>query len=123
MDIDKNVNALLQKAKSDPTILAVFLFGSYLAKKQHHHDVDIALVLDEKLTGIQMAKIRLQYQANAVNFFDIQVLQLLPYHIQPEVLKGKLLYCQNYDALFEIAIKIIQQADDMKRRIQLMVSA
>jgi len=122
MKVNKFIEHLVQRVKSDPQILAVFLFGSYLEKKRYR-DIDIALVLNDNLTDLEMAKKRIAYQADAPKVFDIQILQLLPAHVQLNVLKGKLFYCRNYETLFDMAIDIIRHGERMKRKIQLMVSS
>ena len=121
MKNNRNIEILVLKAKSDPQILAIYLFGSYLEGKRYQ-DIDIVLVLNDNLSELDMAKKRLSYQSDVPKIFDIQVLQLLPAHIQLNVLKGKLLYCQDYETMFDIAIEVIRNGESMRRKIQLMVS-
>ena len=82
----KELKTLLEKAKNDSRIIAVFLFGSYATKKHApKSDIDICLVLRQDIKDY--SSIRLQYLAELPSHYDIQIFQQLPLYIRIKVLK------------------------------------
>ncbi|MBI4591297.1 MAG: nucleotidyltransferase domain-containing protein [Candidatus Rokubacteria bacterium] len=97
---------LIARAKSDPEVLAVILFGSRArGDASPESDFDVCLVLGvesaSKLAGVQK---RLEYLAEAD--LDLAVFQHLPLHIRSRVLKeGTVLFVRDEDALYALATR------------------
>ncbi len=108
--------AIVKKAKTDKDILAVILFGSY-ARKEPYRDIDICLVLyPKKYDKLFLSRKKLTYLTDFQKT-DIQIYQQLPIYIRTRVLKeGKIIYCKNKDALYDIAIETIKDFNDFEPR-------
>ncbi len=99
-----------EKAEKDKDILAVLLFGSSISEK-YHRDIDVCLVLNKKLSNIDISKKKVSY-LKISSKLDIQILQQLPLYIKIEIIhKNKPLLIKEYDKLFEIARGIIKDFD------------
>ena len=81
------VARLVARAKTDPDVLAVFLFGSRArGDASQNSDFDICLVLGaEPRSDRDRAEKRLAYLAEPD--LDVAVFQALPLHIRSRVLK------------------------------------
>lgn len=108
--------AIVKKAKKDKDVLAVILFGSY-ARKEPYRDIDICLVLyPKKYDKLFLSRKKLTYLTDFQKT-DIQIYQQLPIYIRTRVLKeGKIIYCKNKDALYDIAIETIKDFNDFEPR-------
>ncbi|ETX00884.1 MAG: hypothetical protein ETSY1_09550 [Candidatus Entotheonella factor] len=119
MTCDSRVQPLLrnivEQAKGDATILAVMLFGSTARGEQHpDSDVDICLVLEP---GTYAPEVLMDTRLGYLAAFpaDIQIFQQLPIYIRQRVLKeGKVLWCRDEDALYDLAWRTVQAFDDFK---------
>ncbi len=111
------INALKkvkEKAKKDKDIAAVLIFGSFLSKKKYR-DIDICLVLNKKLSNLNVSKKKLSYQKISSKI-DVQILQQLPLYIKIEVIKkNKPLLIKDYDLLFDIARNVIRDFDSFEK--------
>jgi predicted nucleotidyltransferase len=114
VEIIKNrLEQIVENAKQDEDVLAIFLFGSFV-KERKFRDVDVCLVLSKKLSNIEMSRKRLEYLAKFPEF-DIQIFQQLPIFIRIRILKeGKCLCCKNEDLLYDLAFKTIREFEDFK---------
>ncbi len=112
-NIKNRLEQIVENAKQDKDVLAVFLFGSFVKGKEFR-DVDVCLVLMKKLSNIEMSRKRLEYLAKFPEF-DIQIFQQLPIFIRVRILKeGRILYCKNEDLLYDLAFKTIKEFEDFK---------
>ncbi|MGQ4833865.1 MAG: nucleotidyltransferase domain-containing protein [Candidatus Asgardarchaeia archaeon] len=94
--------------KEDKDILAIVIFGSF-TKDLPYADIDVCLILNKKMTKLEMSKKRLKYQTIIGDPFDIQVFQQLPLYIRMRILKeGVLYYCRDLDKLYDIAYRTIK---------------
>ncbi|MCD6483163.1 MAG: nucleotidyltransferase domain-containing protein [Candidatus Aenigmarchaeota archaeon] len=110
----KIVGKLVEKAKNDRKILAVFLFGSFLRDK-HPEDIDICLVLRKNVKKSEFSKIKLKYLSD-FHDLDISIFQQLPIYIRKRVIKeGKILLMKDFDELYDIVIDTIKEFDDFKK--------
>jgi hypothetical protein len=103
------------KAKEDPEILSVMLFGSIArGEKTQHSDVDVCLVLyPKKHSKLSLSEKKLAYSKH--ENVDIHVYQQLPIYIRQRILKeGKVLFCRNEDMLYEIAFTTIREFNDFE---------
>lgn len=109
--IPKEARHLLKKLdilKKDDYILAITLFGSF-ARNEPYSDIDVCIVLNRKLTNLEMSRKRLKYQTLVSEPFDIQIFQQLPLYIRMRVLKeGVLYFCRDLDKLHDIAYRTIK---------------
>lgn len=109
----KTLKKLINYVKKDKEILAVIIFGSFV-RKEKYSDIDICLVLKNKLPPLLMSKKKLKYLVEFPEF-DIQIFQQLPIYIRINVLKeGKVIFCKNEDLLYDIAINTMKEFDDFK---------
>lgn len=109
----KRFDSLVKKAKRDGNILAVIVFGSF-ARKETYSDIDVCLVLRQKMEPLKMSKIKLDYMKGFPSF-DIQIFQQLPPYIRIRVLKeGKVVFCKNMDLLYDMAFAAIRDFEDFR---------
>lgn len=103
------------KIQKDKEVLAVIIYGSY-ARGEKYRDIDISIVLNKKLSNIEMSKKRLKYISFMFEKFDIQVFQQLPLYIRKRILKeGKIIICKDEDALYNIAFSTIEEFESYKK--------
>ncbi|HLC90300.1 MAG TPA: nucleotidyltransferase domain-containing protein [Candidatus Nanoarchaeia archaeon] len=107
--MDKVLQQIIKKAKNDPDILAVALFGSYL-KKKLYNDIDICIFLvPKKYDELIISKKKLEYTPHQEKY-DVQIFQQLPLYIRKRILKeAKILYQRNEDDLYDLYYSTIQQ--------------
>lgn len=96
---------LVARAKSDPDVLAVILFGSRArgdASPASDYDVCLALAAPPR-SGLDAAHKRLDYLA--VGDLDVVLFHQLPLHIRSRVLKdGRILFARDEEALYALAV-------------------
>jgi predicted nucleotidyltransferase len=100
------VRRVLDRARRDPDVLAVMLFGSHArGEASAAADVDLCLVLaSETLTNLEMSRTRLAYLAGGAD--DLVIFQQLPLPVRSRVLKeGRVLFVRDEDALYDVAIR------------------
>ena len=103
--MDKQIQKILEKAKTDSQTLAVAIFGSY-ARNEPYRDIDVCILLkDEQYTDFFLAKKRLKFTLENEKY-DVQIFQSLPLYIRIKIFKEmKLLFCRNEDALYDLYFK------------------
>jgi uncharacterized protein len=104
------IEEVMEAARKDSQVLAVMLFGSRArGTGSRVSDIDLCLVLSPKsYSPLQMSRKKLEYTSRFSA--DIQVFQQLPLYIRQRVLRdGKVLYCQDEDALYDIAFSVIRE--------------
>lgn len=108
----EKLKELIQMAKGDKEILAVIIFGSF-ARREKFEDIDICLVLDKKYDSLKMSRKALKLSVS--KNFDVHVFQQLPLYLKPRILReGKIIFCRNRDALYDIAFLAIKEFEDFK---------
>lgn len=110
-----NVDRVLAKARHDPEVVAVLLFGSRArGRSAAGSDVDICLMLEpRRRTASELSSKRLSYLKESDA--DIHIFSQLPLYIRRRVLKeGKVLFCRDEDLLYEIAFRTAQAFEDFK---------
>ncbi|MFP3985892.1 MAG: type VII toxin-antitoxin system MntA family adenylyltransferase antitoxin, partial [Candidatus Bathyarchaeia archaeon] len=116
--MEKGLEKIVEKAKKDPDVSAVILFGSY-AKQQPRpsSDIDVCLMLKpHKYTSLSMSKKKLEYLSLIPDKYDVQIFQQLPVFIKVRILKeGKFLLTKDYDAMFKVALDAIKEYDLFER--------
>ncbi|MDY6985261.1 MAG: nucleotidyltransferase domain-containing protein [Candidatus Thermoplasmatota archaeon] len=117
------LNALIEKIKEFPEVLAIIIFGSYAKETAKEiSDIDIAVVVRDPDKHIE-GEIGSMYSPK----FDVVLFHHLPLHIQFEVLKqGKAVFCRDEKNLLEIKRRVLgeyMEMSDMYERIKRRVLA
>ena len=104
---------LLERARSDPAVLAVLLFGRRArGDETGASDVDVCLVLDPR-TPLDPGETQLSYLADFD--LDVAVFQALPLAIRSRVLReGEVLLVEDEGLLYETAIRTAKAWEDFK---------
>lgn len=100
---------LVERAKTDPAVLALVLFGSHArGEASSTSDVDVCLVLGSDVcSDVAMTEKRLEYLAIAD--LDVVVFQQLPLPIRSRVLReGRVLFVRDEDTLYDLAIRTVR---------------
>ncbi|MGH7312542.1 MAG: nucleotidyltransferase family protein [Candidatus Rokuibacteriota bacterium] len=110
---NRQLERLIARAREDPAVLAVVLFGSAArGEATSASDVDVCLVLNPDAAG-EAGRLRLEYLAGVD--LDVQVFQALPLYVRPRVLReGRVLLSKDDDRLYELAIKTAKAFEDFK---------
>ena len=109
------IDRILAKAKNDPEVVAVFLFGSQArGEAGTGSDIDICLMLRPgKHDDSTLFQKRLSYLKESDA--DVQIFSRLPLYIRHRVLKeGKVLLSKDDDLLYEISFRTAQAFEDFK---------
>jgi len=114
--VHKKFKKLIEKTEKDRDALAVALFGSYV-RKERFSDVDVCVVLKpKKFAHLYLSRKRLKYSIAFPNL-DIQIFQQLPLPIKMRILKeGKVIFCKDEDALYDLAFSTIREFELFKPR-------
>ncbi len=117
MAAERQLERLLRRSSTDPAVLAVLLFGSAArAEASAHSDVDVCLVAREPRRPIVANSRQCAWPTSATWILDVHVFQALPLYIRTRVLKeGKVLFCRDEDALYEVAFATIRAFERFKR--------
>lgn len=114
--MQKELEKLIEKTEKDRDVLAVMLFGSYV-RNERFSDVDVCIMLKpKKFSLLYLSRKRLRYSI-AFPSLDIQIFQQLPLPIKMQVLKeGKVIFCRDEDALYDLAFSTIREFELFKPR-------
>jgi len=112
MDLERRkiVGRIVRAAREAKDILAVILFGSSArGENSSTSDLDLCLVLMPKsYSGLELSKIKLQYASHFP--VHISIFQQIPLYMKKRVLQeGKILFCRDDDALYEVAFKTLRE--------------
>lgn len=112
MDLERRKIAgkVVKTAREDEDILAVILFGSSARRENSStSDLDLCLVLmPNSYSGLELSKVKLGYASQFK--VDISIFQQLPLYIKKRVLReGKILFCRDDEALYEVAFKTMRE--------------
>jgi len=112
--MDKNIGGIIEKAKKDPEVIAIAIFGSY-ARNENYRDIDLCLFLKNKrYNKTYLSKRKFQYTLENEKY-DIQIFQQLPIYIRKRILReAKILYCKDEDMLYDLYFQTIKEFDDFK---------
>lgn len=107
----QELEGLLSRARQDPDVLAVILFGS-AARGEPHRDLDVALV---QATGSSEHPFDLRLRYADDERIDVQVFQDVPLFIRMRVLRdGRVLFVRDEDALYEVALAAVRAWQDFR---------
>jgi predicted nucleotidyltransferase len=116
MSGEAQLDRLLRRARNDLEVIAVILYGSNArGEAGAGSDVDVALVLGAAPHArARLAEKRVEYLGDVD--LDVQVFQSLPLYIRTRVLReGRVLFCRDEDALYEVAFATIRAFERFKR--------
>ncbi len=107
--MDKVIQSLIKKAKKDPRILAVALFGSY-ARGEQYNDIDLCIFLVPKhYSSLELSRIKMEYVPENEKY-DLHLFQELPLYIKQRVLnEAKFIYRKNEDLLYDLYFETSRQ--------------
>jgi predicted nucleotidyltransferase len=106
---------LVARAKNDPQVLALILFGSRArGDASTRSDVDVCLVPgDQDTSALDCARKRLEYLADAD--VDLTVFPQLPLVVRSRILKeGTVLFVRDEDALYALAARTARAFENFR---------
>ncbi len=106
------LDSLIQKAKNQPEILAVSLYGSFV-KETKFRDIDVCIFIFPVIyNNFDKLHFVTTFMGDFPEIFDIHIYQDLPLYIQERVLNdGKILFNRDFDTLFDIYEKTHKDYD------------
>lgn len=118
------IDTILESAKTDKNIIAVFLFGSYARKEYTYRDADVAILVDK---NADHQKSLLKYDNVVGNFenriIDISIMNDMPLDIQSRILnEAVVLYVSEKAKLYDYSIIILEKWSDFKPRLEMMIN-
>jgi predicted nucleotidyltransferase len=113
---DGALERLLERAREDPAVLAVVLFGSAArGEATPASDVDVCLIL---APGADPTRVRVDYLGRSD--LDVHAFQALPLYIRTRVLReGRVLLVKDEDALYELAVRTAKAFADFEPRYRI----
>jgi predicted nucleotidyltransferase len=103
------ITRLVARAREDPGVLAVLLFGSRArggATSASDHDVCLVLAAPPQ-SDLDASEKRLEYLA--LGDLDVVVFQQLPLYIRSRILReGRVLFTRDEDALYAVAVRTVR---------------
>lgn len=116
--IDKALAKIKEAAEKDGATIAVVLFGSFARKEISFRDVDVGIIVDKNYDSVKTY----EYYASLVgddDSIDLSIVNDLPIEVQSSIFNDAIvLYCRDYDALYDYTIKIIKKSSDVKSTIK-----
>ncbi len=109
----KELKQLIDLAKKDREILAVIIFGS-AARGEKFEDIDICLVMGKNFDMNKAGKKRINFSSLS-DKFDVHIFQQLPLYIRPRIFReGKVIFCRDREALYDISFATAREFEDFK---------
>ncbi len=107
MDIQKIVQKIL-KLDTKKKVKFIVLFGS-VARGEHTplSDIDFAVYYDGKVD--ERFRFRIKLLGLLPDRADVQMFQDLPLAVQKEVIKGKVVYSNNFQFVFDSFMNVIKE--------------
>jgi len=93
----------------------IILYGSY-SRNQNTSSSDIDIAVYYEATKEDRFKFRMKILGILGDIFDVQIFQDLPLYIKKEVIKGKVLYYDNLEFLYDLSRKTYRDYEDFKKR-------
>ena len=104
MDIESIKDKILEK-DAKKKVKFIMLFGSAISGTNNSlSDIDVAIYYD----GDDKERFQFQLQI-ARGKLDVKIFQDLPLTVKNEVLKGKLLYYDDYDFMYDRCMEVIKE--------------
>jgi len=113
---------IAEKAKKDKEILAVIVFGSF-ARGEKFEDVDVCLVMNKNYDSVKAGKMRIELSSLS-DKFDVHIFQQMPLYVRARIFReGKLFFCRDRGALFDVSFETAREYEDFKPIHQSQVEA
>lgn len=114
MESHPAVARLLDRARNDPDVLAVILFGSHArGEAGPGSDLDVCLVLVSGCDRDRAFDTKLAY--SGAFDVDLSLFHELPLYIRHRVLReGRVLFVRDEDALYEVAVRSAREFEDFR---------
>jgi len=109
----KRVRKIIEAVEKDSDVLALLLYGSAArADNSSVSDIDLCVVLvPGARTALDLSRKKLEYAANFST--HLSIFQQIPIYVRQRVLReGKVLFCRDTDALYEVAFATIRELAD-----------
>jgi len=110
----KKLAKMMKEVADDEDVLAVLLFGSYV-RDVKFSDIDICIIVQPKsFDALSLSKKRLEYLTDFPEY-DVRIFQQLPLYVRIRVLKeGKIVFCRDEDALYDLAVGVVREFEYFK---------
>jgi len=113
-NLDKELE-IIKNIEGFQNVRFIFLYGS-TATGNTKDDSDIDLCIFYEGPENKASRFRLKVLSELESDkYDVKIFQQLPLYIRKEVLKGILVYTNNFSFVHETAINTIKEFDDFKR--------
>jgi predicted nucleotidyltransferase len=113
------IEEIINLAKDDIDVIAVFLFGSYSRGEKNYRDVDIGLLLKDNNRDYIGKKAR--YWVSDI--FDVAILNELPLNVLSRILEeGKILYKSDIEALEDFSYLVCKEWNDFRPFYKTLIS-
>ena len=110
MNIQEAVNAL----KKNKKVVSILQFGSSVTEK-HFRDIDLCIFTSKSLS----LKEKLKLQRNLPEKYDISFYDDLPLNLKREVLKGKVLFTNDYYSLLKEIPYVVREYPQYERFLEM----
>lgn len=108
------IKQTLLKLDQKKRIKFIILFGSVAEGRETPlSDIDIAVYYEGNED--ERFRFRITASGNLPDKVDLQIFQDLPLTVQKEVIAGKILFYQDYQFLFDQALKIVREYEFFER--------
>ena len=108
------IKRIIKKVKQDKDALGVAIFGSY-ARGESYRDIDICIFLKPaEYNALTLTDKKLEYTEEN-EMYDVQIFQHLPLYIRIRIInEGKILFCKDEDALYDLYFSTLQAYEHFK---------
>ena len=109
----KIVREVIEAVRTDAGVLALILYGSAARRENSStSDIDLCLVLTMgEHPALDVSGKKLEYSGRFP--VHISIFQQLPLYVRQRVLReGKVLFCRDSDALYELAFITVREFED-----------
>jgi hypothetical protein len=118
-EIDELVNNSVERLKNIKgfeKVRFIMLYGSSVEGiPREESDIDLCIDIGAD-TDYERSSFRLKVLSELPDLFDVQIFAQLPLYVKKEVIKGKVIFCQDEEYLYETAISVIKEFEDFKYR-------
>ena len=119
MELNEKISKIIEIIKSDPNVIAIYLFGSHAkGEATPLSDIDIAVILKNPTSESEA-----DIGSLSSPEIDVVLFHRLPLHIRYEVFKyGKEIFVRDEEKLLEIKLKVIREYLDTVRMYKMISS-
>lgn len=113
MKIEDAIKKILALDKEEK-VKFIILYGSH-ARGEARKDSDVDLCICYEGTKREAFEFRMKVLGELPDNYDVQIFNLLPIFLRKECLKGVVLFCREWEFLYDIAYKTIEEFEDFKK--------